>query len=248
MPKAVVTYEDVSKICNELLDHNQKISARIIQPQTGGSMSTVLKLLHQWEKDKGFRRDENRTISEEIREALTAEIARHVTTVRLELQEQVKQSDERANEAVGALHEAEELMAQLTSDAQTAKSEYDKTIKDLESKVTTAEQRVSDATQRIANLEDDLKAIRVNLTTAEKTAAVAQAQFGSLQSEYSGLRKENEDLQKLLDEKVASVHEAEKKAAVAQAKLSRTEQDMESLQRHVTELEKTLHSLKGPVE
>lgn len=248
MPKVGITYEEVATVCNRLLSENRKISARAIHAETGGSMSTVLGYYNQWQKEQGFRREESRSISDEIKGALNAEIERHVAAVRLELQERVKQSDERANEAVGALRETEEHMAQLISDAKTEKSEYGKIIKDLETKVNTAEQRASYATQRISNLENDLKVMQVNLTTAETTAAVAQAQFDSLRSEFNGLKKRNEDLQKLLDEKVAGIHEAEKKAAVAEAKLLRTEQYMEALQRHVTELEKTLYNLKGPVK
>ena len=72
----LLSYPLVSKICLALIASGETPTARKIQQQSGGSLSTVGKYYQQWQQEQSLAAKTEAELSEPFRQAILAEFAR----------------------------------------------------------------------------------------------------------------------------------------------------------------------------
>ena len=163
--KRTVSYEQVKQSVDKLLSEGQKVSVRAIQSITGGSMTTVLELLRQWQQRQQTVVFPGGTeeISEKLRSAIGSEISENVSRCRAAMEAQVKAAEQRAQET-------EELLR----DAETREGELRVTIEADKKEITSLATQLRMTESKVGELESKVEELRKDLLEAEKRAAVAE--------------------------------------------------------------------------
>ena len=121
--RGTVNFEQVKRVADKLQQDGQKVSVRAVQRITGGSMTTVLELLRQWQQRQqtavlSSATEEN--LSEALRAAISSEIAENVSRCRAAMEAQIQLAEQRAQETGDLLKDAEireqELLATIDAD------------------------------------------------------------------------------------------------------------------------------------
>ena len=82
--RGAINFEQVKRAADKLQLDDQKVSVRAIQSITGGSMTTVLELLRQWQQQQSavFPVGTEENLSEKLRAAISSEIFENVSRCR----------------------------------------------------------------------------------------------------------------------------------------------------------------------
>src|SRR5664279_3367778 len=107
--RGTINFEQVKEAADKLKSEGQKVSVRAIQSITGGSMTTVLELLRQWQQRQQtvVLPGGTEEISEKLRSAIGSEISENVSRCRAAMEAQVKAAEQWAQETEELLRDAE---------------------------------------------------------------------------------------------------------------------------------------------
>ena len=121
--RGTVNFEQVKHAADKLQSEGQKVSVRAVQSLVGGSMTTVLELLRQWQQRQQstlFPSAAEENLSETLRAAISNEIAVNVSQCRAAMEDQVKAAEQRSQETGDLLKDAEireqEMLAAIDAD------------------------------------------------------------------------------------------------------------------------------------
>jgi chromosome segregation ATPase len=161
--RGTINFEQVKQAADKLQSEGQKVSVRAVQSITGGSMTTVLELLRQWQQSAVFSVGTEENISETLRAAISNEIAVNVLQCRAAMEDQIKAAEQRAQETGDLLKDAEireqELLAAIDADRK---------------EITSLATRLKMTETRAGELEAKIEELRKALLEAEKRASVAE--------------------------------------------------------------------------
>jgi len=164
--RGTVNFEQVKRVADKLQQDGQKVSVRAVQRITGGSMTTVLELLRQWQQRQqtavlSSATEEN--LSEALRAAISSEIAENVSRCRAAMEAQIQLAEQRAQETGDLLKDAEireqELLATIDADKK---------------EITALATQLKMTESKAGELEAKVEELRKVLLEAEKRAAVAE--------------------------------------------------------------------------
>ena len=164
--RGTVNFEQVKRVADKLQQDGQKVSVRAVQRITGGSMTTVLELLRQWQQRQqtavlSSATEEN--LSEALRAAISSEIAENVSRCRAAMEAQIQLAEQRAQETGDLLKDAEireqELLATIDADKK---------------EITALATQLKMTESKVGELEAKVEELRKVLLEAEKRAAVAE--------------------------------------------------------------------------
>jgi outer membrane murein-binding lipoprotein Lpp len=161
-----INFEQVKQAAEKLQLEGQKVSVRAVQSITGGSMTTVLELLRQWQQlqqSAVFPSDMEETLSEKLRAAIGSEIFENVSRCRAAMEAQVKAAEQRAQET-----------GDLLKDAETREEELRVTIEADKKEITSLATQLKMTESKVGELEAKVEELRKVLLEAEKRAAVAE--------------------------------------------------------------------------
>jgi outer membrane murein-binding lipoprotein Lpp len=161
-----INFEQVKQAAEKLQLEGQKVSVRAVQSITGGSMTTVLELLHQWQQRQqsavlSSATEEN--LSEKLRAAIGSEISENVSRCRAAMEAQVKAAEQRAQET-----------GDLLKDVENREEELRVTIEADEKEITSLTTQLRMTESKVGELEAKVEELRKALLEAEKRAAVAE--------------------------------------------------------------------------
>jgi chromosome segregation ATPase len=164
--RGTVNFEQVKRVADKLQQDGQKVSVRAVQRITGGSMTTVLELLRQWQQRQqtavlSSATEEN--LSEALRAAISSEIAENVSRCRAAMEAQIQLAEQRAQETGDLLKDAEireqELLATIDADKK---------------EITALATQLKMTESKAGELEAKIEELRKALLEAEKRASVAE--------------------------------------------------------------------------
>ena len=164
--RGTVNFEQVKRVADKLQQDGQKVSVRAVQRITGGSMTTVLELLRQWQQRQqtavlSSATEEN--LSEALRAAISSEIAENVSRCRAAMEAQIQLAEQRAQETGDLLKDAEireqELLATIDADKK---------------EITALATQLKMTESKAGELETKIEELRKALLEAEKRASVAE--------------------------------------------------------------------------
>jgi outer membrane murein-binding lipoprotein Lpp len=164
--RGTINFEQVKQAADKLQSEGQKVSVRAVQSITGGSMTTVLELLHQWQQRQQsavFPSGTEETLSEKLRAAIGSEIFENVSRCRAAMEAQVKAAEQRAQET-----------GDLLKDAETREEELRVTIEADKKEITSLATQLKMTESKVGELESKVEELRKVLLEAEKRAAVAE--------------------------------------------------------------------------
>ena len=164
--RGTINFEQVKQAADKLQSEGQKVSVRAVQSITGGSMTTVLELLRQWQQlqqSAVFPSGMEETLSEKLRAAISSEIFENVTRCRAAMEAQVKAAEQRAQET-----------GDLLKDAETREGELRVTIEADKKEITSLVTQLRMTESKVGELESKVEELRKALLEAEKRAAVAE--------------------------------------------------------------------------
>jgi chromosome segregation ATPase len=164
--RGTINFEQVKQAADKLQSEGQKVSVRAVQSITGGSMTTVLELLRQWQQlqqSAVFPSDMEETLSEKLRAAIGSEIFENVSRCRAAMEAQVKAAEQRAQET-----------GDLLKDAETREEELRVTIEADKKEITSLATQLKMTESKVGELEAKVEELRKVLLEAEKRAAVAE--------------------------------------------------------------------------
>ena len=164
--RGTINFEQVKQAADKLQSEGQKVSVRAVQSITGGSMTTVLELLRQWQQRQQsavFPSGMEETLSEKLRAAISSEISENVSRCRAAMEAQVKAAEQRAQET-----------GDLLKDAETREGELRVTIEADKKEITSLATQLKMTESKVGELESKIEELRKVLLEAEKRAAVAE--------------------------------------------------------------------------
>ena len=164
--RGTIYFEQVKQAAEKLQLEGQKVSVRVVQSITGGSMTTVLELLRQWQQRQqsavlSSATEEN--LSEKLRAAIGSEISENVSRCRAAMEAQVKAAEQRAQET-----------GDLLKDVENREEELRVTIEADEKEITSLTTQLRMTESKVGELEAKVEELRKALLEAEKRAAVAE--------------------------------------------------------------------------
>jgi outer membrane murein-binding lipoprotein Lpp len=164
--RGTINFEQVKQAAEKLQLEGQKVSVRVVQSITGGSMTTVLELLRQWQQRQqsavlSSATEEN--LSEKLRAAIGSEISENVSRCRAAMEAQVKAAEQRAQET-----------GDLLKDVENREEELRVTIEADEKEITSLTTQLRMTESKVGELEAKVEELRKALLEAEKRAAVAE--------------------------------------------------------------------------
>ena len=164
--RGTINFEQVKQAADKLQSEGQKVSVRAVQSITGGSMTTVLELLRQWQQRQQsavllFGAEEN--LSEKLRAAISSEISENVSRCRAAMEAQIKAAEQRAQET-----------GDLLKDAEISEEELRATIDTDKKEITALATQLKMTESKVGALEAKIEELRKALLEAEKRASVAE--------------------------------------------------------------------------
>ena len=164
--RGTINFEQVEQAAEKLQSEGQKVSVRAVQSITGGSMTTALELLRQWQQLQQSAVSPSgmeETLSEKLRAAISSEISENVSRCRAAMEAQVKAAEQRAQET-----------GDLLKDAETREGELRVTIEADKKEITSLVTQLRMTESKVGELESKVEELRKVLLEAEKRAAVAE--------------------------------------------------------------------------
>ena len=164
--RGTVSLEQVKVAADKLQSEGQKVSVRAVQSITGGSMTTVLELLRQWQQRQQstvFPSATEENLSEKLRAAISSEIFENVSRCRAAMEAQLKAAEQRAQET-----------GDLLKDAENREEELRATIDADKKEITALATQFKMTESKVGELEAKIEELRKALLEAEKRAAVAE--------------------------------------------------------------------------
>ena len=164
--RGTINFEQVKQAADKLQSEGQKVSVRAVQSITGGSMTTVLELLRQWQQlqqSAVFPSGMEETLSEKLRAAIGSEIFENVSRCRAAMEAQLKAAEQRAQET-----------GDLLKDAENREEEIRSTIDADKKEITALATQLKMTESKVGELEAKVEELRQSLLAAEKRAAVAE--------------------------------------------------------------------------
>jgi len=164
--RGTINFEQVKQAAEKLQLEGQKVSVRAVQSLTGGSMTTVLELLRQWQQRQQstlFPSAIEENLSEKLRGAISSEISENVSRCRVAMEAQIKAAEQRAQET-----------GDLLKDAEIREKELRATIDADKKEITALATQLKMTESKVGELESKVEELRKVLLEAEKRAAVAE--------------------------------------------------------------------------
>jgi chromosome segregation ATPase len=163
--RGAINFEQVKRAADKLQLDDQKVSVRAIQSITGGSMTTVLELLRQWQQQQSavFPVGTEENLSEKLRAAIASEISENVSKCRAAMESQIKAAEQRAQET-----------GDLLKDAENREEELRATIDADKKEITALATQLRMTESKAGELETKIEELRKALLEAEKRASVAE--------------------------------------------------------------------------
>lgn len=224
---AKVTFEAVAVAAEALQAAGQRASVRAVTAAIGGgSPNTVLKMLSEWKAGRPVVRMADTELDQRITTAIIEQMQRVATTAAAAAEERAAGIDEDLQALAEAQAEAEQHIAALTTERDTAQAKTAELIAQLKEVHATVEREKEQATATANTLRNDLAAERQRLEATASALARAEVRLEVL----PGMQAEADRLRAALDTSQQAHHRAEQQAAVLGAKL-------EAADRRATEAE-----------
>jgi chromosome segregation ATPase len=237
-----VSFEEVAAVCNKYQSENRKISIRTVHAELKGSPSfkTVSELIDRWREQQREISAHHSVISENLRNSIMAEIGRNITATRSELEEKVKESNDKVVELLALLAELETHTENLSKKLQSSAEETVAIRTALEKELVAAEERIKAAEKRS---EECLQERDISIRTLEicrTEAAKAQFQLERADAACTEANSRMHDLE-LINAKLREAQaEAEQRAAVAETRADERRSQIDALQKNLLILQEQL--------
>jgi DNA repair exonuclease SbcCD ATPase subunit len=197
MKKSTFSYKEVAEICNALTNQDKTPSIHSVRLALGGgSPNKILGYLRQWQKEYELSTAVDEDLSPAFKQAILAECARKLTTVKERLQSQIDERENQLNELQELLSTAEEQTEELTATLEKTKKEADTKYLDYEKKLSAANEQVNVRTEyanelvhktdkQLAELREQLRQMQEEKHKADIKAATAEARNAELEKRPS---------------------------------------------------------------
>jgi len=179
--RGTVNFEQVKQAAEKLQSEGQKVSVRAVQSLTGGSMTTVMELLRQWQQSAVLPVGTEENLSETLRAAISSEISGNVSRCRAAMEAQVEAAEQRAQETGDLLKDAENREEELRATLDADKKE-----------ITTLTTQLKMTETKVRELEVKIEELRKDLLEAEKRAAVAETRVEERDKSIKTLEEQRE--------------------------------------------------------
>jgi paraquat-inducible protein B len=195
MKKSAFGYDKVAEICRKLIEQGETPTLRSVRDGVGiGSMSTISKYLHQWQKEYALSTTVDDDLSAEFRQAVLAECARKLNTVKARLQAKIDEHEAQISELQEILGTAETKLDELTNELEKTKKEYEHKYLEYERKLSAATEQVIVRTEyaheithktdkELAQLREELLRMQEARHQADIKAATAEARNAELEKQ-----------------------------------------------------------------
>lgn len=207
-----IDLEKVKTAMQTLRSRGERISRRNVRQLLGsGGMSTIHKLMKDIEElDSMQVKISRRGISENFMKAVIQEIDEKINQATADLQEEVRQLQDRETEAIEMLSNIEKENEDLTSELADVAQQFGALQKQSDKEkavagetITRLEQTIDQLDEECHQLQQEIEAEKIesvktqfNLTLTEQSAANAEDQVGDLRREIQKLQKTNAEIEK----------------------------------------------------
>jgi chromosome segregation ATPase len=193
MKKASFDSKKIAQICNALIEAGREPTIKAVTDKLGGgSPNLVLKYIQAWRKEHELASNVEDDLSPEFRQAVLAECARKLASMRMGLQEQIKERDSQLNELQGLLENAETQVEELNNELAQMKKDQDAKYIDYEAKLASLREQIAVRTeqgkevkeklyQQTERLQEQLKQLQEAKHQADIRAAAAEARNAELE-------------------------------------------------------------------
>lgn len=193
MKKPAFGYEKVAEICHKLVEQGETPTMRSVRDRVGaGSMSTILEYLNRWKRENELSYTVDDDLSAEFKQAVLAECARKLSSVKDRLQAQIDESETQITEMHEVLKALEEKADELIAELEKTKNESEARHLDYEKKLSAANEQVTLRAEyanqlaqktdgQLAELREELKKIQEAKHQADIRAATAEARCAELE-------------------------------------------------------------------
>ena len=215
----MLTIENVRDAIQKLKNDGERVTRRNVIAITGGSMSTVHRMMGQIEDmEAKAAAVPLGGISEALSSAIREEIDQHIQKVSTALQEQIYLLQDREKQALDALTVSENRAGRL-------EKELEKQILKAGQEKADLEKRLAVAKENISHLERDLESCNDERTKSQKDAELARQDASKLQFQLDRAERSLDKLETKIDyletellKERKSLAKAEKDAAVSHQK------------------------------
>jgi chromosome segregation ATPase len=237
-----VSFEAVAAVCNNFQSENRKISIRTVHAELEGSPSfkTVSELIDRWREQQREISAHHSAISENLRNSIMAEIGRNITATRSELDEKVKESNDKVVELLALLAEAETHTENLNKKLQSSAEETASIRTALEKELVAAEERIKAAEKRAEECLHERDVAMRTLEISRTEAAKAQFQLERADTACTEANSRTHDLERKNAELREAQAEAEQRAAVAETRADERRSQIDALQKNLSILQDQL--------
>jgi len=237
-----ISFEEVAAVCNKYQSENRKISIRTVHSELQGSPSfkTVSELIDRWREQQREISAHHSVISENLRNSIMAEIGRNITATRSELDEKVKESNDKVVELLALLAEAESHTENLNNKLQSSAEETMATRSALEKELVAAEERIKAAEKRSEECLHERDITMRTLEISRTEAAKAQFQLERADAACTEANSRTHDLELKNAELREAQAEAEQRAAVAETRADERRSQIDALQKNLLILQDQL--------
>ena len=238
--EATVNLKSVQAAICQLRERRERVSRRNVRAITGGGMSTVHRLMNEVEELERLKTVSSMAISENLHNAILAEIGLQVQMATSNLQEDIRHLQEKEAEALEALADVEiskeSLAEELKSKAELASR--------LQRKIETVQAISDDTVSRLDRTVSDLQVERTALTESIESMKiqVARSELQVTMAKQDVERAQNEAQKHLADlQKQHKTHaETQKKVAAAVQKAADLRGALVKAEKRIKTLEQSI--------
>lgn len=174
MRKNDITYEKVAALCNELTKNQEKISVREIHKQLGGSFSNISKFLKQWQEQSLLAQKYDSEISDELMQAIKAEMVKVADNVKASFVEKIDIKDDEIKEMEKIIADFEKKTDELEFALSKSRNAARDQQLSLEKALSSAQSETKVSEKRIEDLQAQVDELRTRCHEADIRAAVAE--------------------------------------------------------------------------
>ncbi len=216
----VATYERVASVCEQFKLDNIPISGRAVMRETGGSMSTVLAHIKEWEQNAARKPNHSPNLSPELQTTLLREIALAQDAAVGKIKESAEQAAIRENEALTALSEAEKKIEHLNKLLNSSRKETEEIKQNSEKRIAVLDQKIETLESRVKDLEKERKQLIESAEISRTETAKIQLQIERADQATEKSEKQNIELAEQLITAQQEKNEFEKLLALSEQKVT----------------------------
>jgi chromosome segregation ATPase len=199
MARTGITYEQVASACESLLNDGKALTARAILDITGGSPNNVLKHFQRWreERQKAALESIDQALSMQVKQAILAECAQKVLSVKQHLNDEIAASRQQCEEMQGFLAQREtenEALQTEVNDLKQQRIEQDKKMAISQQRIVDGETRFKEAEKNLLQAERGMERAQTEKSMLEKQVLELKERLLSCEQQYQALQADKHQI------------------------------------------------------